>query len=364
MAKQHADKPEIPPVPTGDLPRWAIENYPDAVADMTSDIQSAIFWSEVPKLTYLEGKKLKQKPKDVTDLQWYAEVLNAQPNIAEQQIINSRLAAIAMTEGVTVASGLADKAERATMLFLYESKKNFRYRNTNSEYSTFEEFLLDKLPYLADKPSERSNILFLIKNMLPLMSELGVGAKAADILNHEGNYIKVRESVPYMRKATTRFELASTAYDDEIQEVNKKISKKNGKIEKTAPGPVLDLLIEEVKELKLHLEHISNDQEIVKEEAKKLFKDDVDTVLRAIADPSIPATGPAGISKVLQRGGDKVIFKGSVAIVPKHSVFYFAVSPEYQQAVEACLQTFMTFRVVGGNEILKQAEHDLKNKEK
>jgi hypothetical protein len=360
------DKPDIPALPKSNIPAWAFSAYDGDVDEMTNDIQSAIFWGEVPKLTYMDKNgEIHSKPKDLPVEKWYQEVIKNQPEVADQQLINARLSANTFTSAVEITGKLMGKAERGLMLFLYESKKNKRYMNTQHEYETFEEFLLDKLPYLMDKPGEKSNVMFLLTQMLPLVSQLGIDGQAAAVFGSEGNYTKVRECVPFMRKATVRFEQASQAYDEEIQESEKKISRKSEKLMRMKPDdPERKIIHEEIQSLNKHLTMIKEDQEIVKKNASLELKESMGMMLEAIADPSIPSHGPNGIGKILFRSGDKVSFTGAMSLIPKKTAFYFVVPVEYQGAVESAMASFMKFRTVGGNEIIKYAERDLKNKEK
>lgn len=327
--KINFDMPDIPPVPTVKIPAWATSSYDGDVTDMIRDIYSALFWDEVAKLKIDNGGESMSKPEDVSVFDWYTMVMDTYPMAVKE--INARLIANGYSNSMVNADKLKSKSERAFMYYLYQMKVDNRYMLTG-EFTSFEQFLIEKLPYLYDKPGERGNILFLLEEMLPLLKEIDENL-VSQFTVLEDYYSRTREAVPAMKDAVRNVNMAVAAHKKTVENKRKEIEKLNRKLPK-ANNEEKKKLEETIGKINHEIKTIESDMELIEDVAKDKFVEDVSTIISTITDPNVPVHGVNGVSALLKRNRKVIRIKGHMSMMPNKTVFVFAVPSQYTDTIQ------------------------------
>lgn len=336
MSNKKVNFNEIPPILQAPLPEWVIRDYPEAVDDMANDIYSAVFWGCVDTLRIGEGKKAQSKPDDMTSIDWYHEIMKQYPERAEQTMINARVIVESLIGSANTAGTLVEKSERARFYLLYQLHVNNRW--AVDEYNSFEEFVNARLVAVRSD-SERSDLIFMIKQFVPMMKQLTGEDWAKNMKDWQKHYSRVRAGTPAMRDVVEEVRMAATYNDKEIEKIEKKLRKLEQKKPKTAVEKAA--IDAEVAEHTKALKVLGVQKQVAIQHATNKFTKRAKEIADVITNPEIPVNGPNGVRRVLSRG--KVTFNGWMSVLKDKTVFVFSVPSNYGDSVESALGSFIEF---------------------
>lgn len=328
------DYDAVPPLPVKDIPAWAYESFEGDTDQMIRDIHSVIFWREVAKMKIGD----KSKPQDWPVVDWYEKVLEAH---GEESFIHAKLQAEAFAKAAVASDAVREKAERATLFFFYQSSVNNRFHLTG-EYENFEEFLIDRLPRLLDKHGERSDVMFLIHEFIPMLKRLGP-EWSEKIFTLEGHYAKVRGALPAARLALKEMSASVHATEEALENTVKRKQKLEDKIPNIKNEEKLQEAKLEVEMLQEEADKLLKEQELISQVALEKFTEDATHIFEAISNTEVPANGPNGIRNYLKNDRKMVHFKGKKGLLKRKTIFIFEVPHDYAGAVEKGLD-FVNFR--------------------
>lgn len=329
--------PTVPPLPQKEIPRWAIEDYEGDTQEMIQDIYAALFYREVSRMKIGD----KTMPENMGVIDWYHEVA-ATLGENDVQIMQAQLVSRALSSSMETADGMKGKSDRAFMFFLYQLKMNNRYQMLG-EYDSFEEYLVDKLPRLNENSGERSDIMFMLDEFIPLLKSLG-SEWVEKLTELQDYYTKVRGAVPSMRIAMRELTAAAELHEEQIEKNKKQVSKLEDKKRREKNPEKIKEIEHEIAHVETHTKKLTTERKIAQEVAVESFKENTERIMKAVVDPNIKTAGINGIAHQLKRGKAEE-FKGFVGMTDRHAVFVFAVPSKYMNAVQSAL-TFVNFNVV------------------
>ena len=327
----------VPVQPTGDFPRYFLAQYDGDVEEMVNDLYARVYWMKVLGLKYKDADGVHERPTETSANDWLAEVYGNSSATSRREM-QYRLCAESYAEALSCAEGIESKAGRSFVRILEMIQTHGLWQQ--GEHETLEQFLLDRFPRLEHQKSEKSDILFLVNDMLPLISAIS----DEPIMNSKEHYSKIRASVPYMRAAYAEFnENVKTAFTrvEDVKELKQEAERK--KTISSKASPEYKKAVEEIQSLEMVLKTVEKDAEIVKETASKKLLEKVNDTLEKIHDPSVGTDGPNSIRELLKRGGKKVHFKAFKAMAPEVIVFHIKVPQRFESTIEKALQ-FIEFQ--------------------
>lgn len=334
------DFPEIPKVPTTSMPRWITEEYDENLIDMMLDLYAVSFWGEVSKLKIKRGRHEESKPDSMSPFDWYTKIVQEDPtNI---NLVNARLTAQAYARAMQDSDRLQGMMERAKIFYLYNLKTYDRYRLLG-EYDNLEEFLIDRLPHLAERDGERSNVMFLLNELIPLLKQID-NDYAQKLIVMQNNYSRMREAVPAFQRATKNLKSSVNAHKSEIEKRQKEIEKLGTKFAKAKTPEEKKVIEKESIKLQNEINELQEDTKVIEDNAIKEYSSTIDEIIETISNPSIPTGGPNGIRNYLKRK-EIIIFKGDMAILKESSIFVVEVPSDYQQTIQNMLSTLVDFHI-------------------
>jgi len=298
-------------------PRWMFENYDSMDADIAEDLYSAIY--------YL---RLKQLGTDVL------------PN---DEVVHARLVAQSVMASVLQADTISEASGRAFLRQLWETQKNGFYHLAPEEYSSMQEWLIDKIPRLAPG-GELSDTLFLLKHLFPILEKIGHGWDPQDLLSLKENWSKTRATVPYLRKITKDMDMSLKDMDQRIDKLKVELAVKINEMSGKDADPVE--LQKEIKVIKEELVIFTKEKAETETEEVEKWKFGVDKALSVIVNKDIPAGDNMAIRTALY-GADviKANFTGMKTFTKDgKTLYYFEIDGSYDRAVERSLSTIIEFQ--------------------
>jgi len=319
-----------PPKPTTKFPRWFTEDYPGRDKDIADDLFAVIYWK------IREEKEAEAKKKGSTYL--------PDKDLAKQ----SQLFAEALMKAGQDAEGNSAAFEQAFVRIAYSVKRNGYFRMTQDEYSSIEEWLIDKVP--AKKGAELSNIMYLINVFIPTVEQ--VGLEQDELYKLRENWSKTKAAVPVLRSKTDAIYAVEEVYEPAIQEEKNLIFNLSALKTDALPGsPERENLSKEIEERKEKLFKLEKEKEEVEEVARQDFVQTFHKALEVITNPKIPVDGINGVADHLR--GNVVCFTGEKCYIAQGGVVYTMVVPtDYELATESMLRNLVSFIPTDGAVIM------------
>jgi hypothetical protein len=330
--KFQLSKIAVPERLSGETPRYFTEAYKGMEEDMAEDIYSAMYYKRRDQLEK-EGK------------------VESELDTATQSL----LIANAIMDAAPQADEMADGMQRAKFRILMSVEKNKLYFLAREEYSTLEEYLKDRLP-MASGENDINGILFLLTEFLPLLNKIGGNFDPHTLLKMRDSWSRTKESIPFLRQQLKVYLNATKSVEQELkaaEESKTKMTFRETTIEEGVKEK--DELNEAIVEQEEKIEALKEQKEEIAKEATEQVEQAVSKVLDVIGDPNIDATGPTGVSKVLQSGKTRehLMIQGDKILCSESTVFYVEAPKGYGTAVESGLRSFVEFSVRESQELFK-----------
>jgi hypothetical protein len=310
------------------------ETYPGMEEDVAHDIYSAIFWSTLAK-DVAEAEKNGAPPPDMNDVMARSSEIAKTIMAAAEHLPNVK-----------------DASERAFYTLVYMVKKNNLQQLSKNEYSTIEEWLVDRLESLPAGSGEMSDITFLMGEVFPMLEKIKGGFEPANLLSLQSYWSKTRAAIPYLRFITGRHKDAVNEVGHEIEKTTKRVVRLEAlQRERTPDHKQFGPTEERLKELRSVLVELNEKQETVAQEATAVWKEGVDKTLKIIADTNVKPWGKEGertVKAALFNGekADVRMYEGFQGVLPGRSLFVLILPSRYERTVENALSGLVDWKLV------------------
>ena len=308
-------------------PPWlSAEEYPDMVSDIATDLVISHYWRLVDETE----KKLKAAKAPEMD------------DALRQQLLNE-----ATMKAAQQATLLESTADRATYALLWKINSSNLHLTARDEYETFEEFLRDRIPDIAQK-SMLSDTLFLLQKLIPILNGMDKNWSAKELLKLKDHWSKTRAAIPVLRRFVNMVEDAHQARKDRLADLEKKKTKLMYTQRTTQDVGEKEEIETELEELEETIEEAEKETKEQVEAVEEVFAEKMHKAITLISNPDIPVAGEDGIKAVLARNGghpedDFVKFSGTQHLHKGKTLFVLEVPDRYSNAVQNALRNLATF---------------------
>lgn len=328
---------KIPPKPTGEIPRWITEEYPERIRDMANDLFSAVYWKVREKAEVkMRDKNIKTPEKDIH--------------------LQTMLMMKALNNSAAQANNINELSERVFLILANRINETGSYR-VDKEYDSLEEWAINEIMEFDESQAGKtklSHFQFLIHEFLPMIRHLGkdTGYKPENLLMVKDHKSKAFAAIPYLRSHTKEYRDTEIRFAESLKDVSRKIQKWKQKVN-MASKEEKPKVLEELQLLEETRKQLQEDQEAEQEEQTNKMKNAINKTLEVIQDPNVSAWGANGVGKILKSQGKPKIFEGDKCVLKDNRVvFSLVVEPAYERAVITRLKEFVEFTDTDGERIV------------
>lgn len=306
-------------------PRWFLEDYEGAEQDAARDIYTAIFW-QLRKIEIEEGRN--------TNLQ--------------ETVVKARSIATAMLHAAEHAEKLSDTMQRAFFTLLTKVSDHGMQKMTAAEYTTVEEWLIDRLLTGNRSRGEISNIVFLVEQLMPMFKQIGGPYAPERLLAIKENYSRAKAAIPFLRRNMQVFNKKIEAVVEELREEEKTVKNLEEKLSFLDPKDnKYKQITQELYAHKKTLERIEKEKPKVEAAAVAEWTQNMEKALAVIENKDVKAWGTPEEVTVANLLWEREIdiYKGYMTQGKDCQIFLCVVPISLAHGVERSLKNFVEFSI-------------------
>jgi hypothetical protein len=305
-------------------PRWSKGTYPEAAADIATDMIAVAFYELIDKK---QGD-----PYDLTD-----------------SYVRVTLISEAIQVATKVLEDMEGDIERAKYILIYTAQKTGAWRTGLIEYASLEDWLQQKLDSMAQGSAGQYRIRFLLGELFPLLEKLSLQDPAihpTNILKMQKEWSKTVASIPYMRKLYDEYMASMKVNEKEIEKKGKVIGRlqlKKESLEEEAPER--KVIEQQIIDIHQEVEGLIQEQETKAEEGRSVFTSGVSKVIEVISDPEVQAwRGDRNVTSELTNyhKPQPTIYTGWAGIVNDQAIIVVSIPAYLKRSTETALKAVAT----------------------